>query len=264
VLEAVAADLEQRGRRVTVVGSDSGTWPHLEPSATVFTMSQGDGALGRLVEYERRGITVINPPAAILGCRRLATFETLHRAGLPQPPTVVVDPTAPILPGWAEIGSVWIKRGDAHAIESGDVTRADDPAVVHRALADLAARGVPRALVQRHIPGVVAKFYAVRGGFFRLFAPTPVGGDVHRAVAAIGQAAAAALGTTVYGGDCVLGTDGTVWLIDLNDWPSYSRCRAEAAAAIADEVSAPRRELGQMPAMSISTEPAHRTPIDQL
>ena len=44
---------------------------------------------------------------------------------------------------------------------------------------------------------------------------------------------AAAVGLEIYGGDCIVCADGTWYMIDFNDWPSFSRCREEAADAIA-------------------------------
>jgi hypothetical protein len=44
---------------------------------------------------------------------------------------------------------------------------------------------------------------------------------------------AAAVGLQVYGGDCIVTVDGAWYMIDFNDWPSFSRCREEAAEAIA-------------------------------
>ncbi len=49
----------------------------------------------------------------------------------------------------------------------------------------------------------------------------------------LAEAAAAALELEVYGGDCVCDRDQILSLIDLNDWPSYARCRFGAAQAIA-------------------------------
>ena len=37
---------------------------------------------------------------------------------------------------------------------------------------------------------------------------------------------------TIYGGDAIIADD-TAYLIDLNDWPSFSACREDAAKAIA-------------------------------
>jgi len=45
-----------------------------------------------------------------------------------------------------------------------------------------------------------------------------------------------ALGLEIYGGDYVHTPDGEVWLIDVNDWPSYGRCRSRAADAIAEHL----------------------------
>jgi hypothetical protein len=55
------------------------------------------------------------------------------------------------------------------------------------------------------------------------------------------------VGLEVYGGDCVVGPDGSVLLIDLNDWPSYAYFRAQAAAAIADYVARPDLLRGPAP-----------------
>ena len=42
----------------------------------------------------------------------------------------------------------------------------------------------------------------------------------------------AAADVAIYGGDCIVRDDGSFALIDFNDWPSFARCREEAAAAI--------------------------------
>ena len=45
--------------------------------------------------------------------------------------------------------------------------------------------------------------------------------------------AADMLNVPVYGGDCVVSEDGSIRIIDFNDWPSFSVCRHDAAEAIA-------------------------------
>jgi hypothetical protein len=37
----------------------------------------------------------------------------------------------------------------------------------------------------------------------------------------------------IYGGDAIIDKDGRIYIIDFNDWPSFSRCREDAAKAIA-------------------------------
>ena len=56
------------------------------------------------------------------------------------------------------------------------------------------------------------------------------------AVQADAERLAEAVGIKVYGGDCIVRSDGSFCFIDFNDWPSFSRCREEAAEAIASLV----------------------------
>ena len=37
----------------------------------------------------------------------------------------------------------------------------------------------------------------------------------------------------IYGGDCIIDADGSMQIIDFNDWPSFAPCRNEAAPYIA-------------------------------
>ena len=47
--------------------------------------------------------------------------------------------------------------------------------------------------------------------------------------------------TPVYGGDAIVTAEGAFYIIDFNDWPSFSRCRDEAAKAIKAYVVAQRK-----------------------
>jgi hypothetical protein len=97
--------------------------------------------------------------------------------------------------------------------------------------------------------GDLVKFYGVRGtGFFKCFYPTDDGEnkfddekrnglahhynfDIQRLMESA-ERLAAITGLDVYGGDCIVRSDGSFAIIDFNDWPSFSRCREEAAKAI--------------------------------
>ena len=48
--------------------------------------------------------------------------------------------------------------------------------------------------------------------------------------------AAEVLNIHVYGGDCIVSEDGSIRLIDFNDWPSFAPCRDEAAPQIARRI----------------------------
>ena len=56
------------------------------------------------------------------------------------------------------------------------------------------------------------------------------------ALTALAERAAGMLGVDVYGGDAVVGPDGSITLIDFNDWPSFRTCTVGAAQKIADMI----------------------------
>lgn len=234
ILDAVIDTLRAAGCAVGVVDGDDERWPEPQVGTVVFTMAQGDRALARLAAWERRGIRVVNTPEAILNCQRHRTVPLLTAAGIafPESRMIATDavPAGAMFPDGA-----WLKRGDVHATDPDDVVFVDTPAAFDAAVSGFRSRGIRAAVVQRHVPGAVVKFYAVRGRFFYGVRP-PGGGladSVHDGIDRLGQQAAAALGVEIYGGDCVCDPSGRLTLIDLNDWPSYARCRSRAASAIA-------------------------------
>lgn len=241
ILEAVADALRARGHEVAVTDPDD--LPRRPAcGTTVFTMAQGPEALGLLREWEEDGLRVVNSVAGVLNTHRHRMCERLADAGVGAPETVLVSTAAPARwPSWLDVDGGWLKRGDVHATAAGDVryVRGGGDAAV--GAADLAARGIPRAVLQRHVAGVVVKFYAVADGFLAWYAPpaTPITltPEQTSALEALVTRAARALGLEVFGGDVVVGADG-LRLIDLNDWPSYAACRPAAARAIATRLEA--------------------------
>jgi hypothetical protein len=140
------------------------------------------------------------------------------------------------LPDWTN-GPFWLKRGDVHAMRADDVVLVHGLEAASEALQGFRRRGIADALLQAHVEGDVFKFYAVQGGFFHWLpadggTPRMDAGE-ERAMAALAQRGADALGLEVYGGDCIRDPSGRLSLIDLNDWPSYAACRTQAAGAIA-------------------------------
>ena len=120
------------------------------------------------------------------------------------------------------------------------------------------SRGIANMVVQAHIEGDLVKFYGVDGtGFFRCFYPTDDGitkfgneqhnGTAHHypfnreALEATANRISALADTPVYGGDAIVTAEGAFYIIDFNDWPSFSRCRDEAAKAIKAYVVAQRK-----------------------
>jgi hypothetical protein len=199
----------------------------------VLAMCQSPPALA-VLDVAAMRVPVINTAQAIRRCFRAETVRRLAAARVPFPRTRLVATGAPPPRGAAPC---WVKRGDVHAMHAADVVFAADEAAVGAALGALAARAIGHAALQAHVTGPVLKFYGLADGrFFRCYvdgaeSPAPID-DLWRAA----HAAAAALGLDVFGGDLVVPPSGTPVLIDVNDWPSFARCRDDAAEAIAAHV----------------------------
>lgn len=235
ILEAVAAALRAAGHAVQVLDGDADDWPAPPRGATVFTMAQGPRALARLGAWQQAGLRIVNSPRGILNCQRHRALPLLTAAGVPVPPSQLLA-TDGAIPDTAGRSPAWLKRGDVHATDPGDVVAVDSPAALRRGLADFRARGIGAAILQEHVAGTVLKFYAVRGRFLHVVEPPGAPGAdaaLRQRIDRLGQQAAAALEVEIYGGDCVCDVAGRLTLIDLNDWPSYAPCRSAAARAIA-------------------------------
>jgi len=240
ILDEVAARLRRRGHQVRVVDPTDAP-SSVDLGTIVFAMCQGPRALAALEQWSRAGVRIVNTPQAIADCHRLPTLEAFARRGIRHPESLIVatDGSAE-LPDWLEKGA-WLKRSDVHAVEANDVVRLEDNSAAARWLASFATRGIGTAVLQRHVEGDVIKFYAVRGGFFAAFpgeGARELAPDDERAMRELAARGADALGLEVFGGDVVRERSGVFTLIDLNDWPSYGRCRARGADAISSYLDA--------------------------
>jgi glutathione synthase/RimK-type ligase-like ATP-grasp enzyme len=243
ILQETARACEARGARVQILPPDAPR-ERFAGGQLVFTMCQGPESLETMGWLSGSGVTVVHEPSAIQACHRTRMLPLLSRAGLPRPEAHEVacaDPAAEAL-AWVEKreeAGVWVKRGDVHATQPGDVAHLRGKAAVSVALTQLAKRGVRRAVLEAHVPGRTVKFYGVLGTrFFRSYAED--GSELAPAPPTwrqLAERAAAVLGLAIYGGDLVVGEAGSALLVDVNDWPSFSRCRVEAAAAIAEHLS---------------------------
>ena len=114
-------------------------------------------------------------------------------------------------------------------------------------------RGIKRAVINRHLVGDLIKFYGIAGQpFFYWFYPFESGHSKYGLEAINGAArhipfdenylqeicrkAGEVLDVKIYGGDCIVDPDGSIRIIDFNDWPSFAPCRNEAAPWIAKAI----------------------------
>ncbi len=243
ILRATARELEGHGLTVALKSSDElpedGDFDAIP--AYLFVMCERIPVVEKLAAWERRGARIVNRPAGIRNTDRERTIGLFGEHKVPYPKSVLVPTAAPA----AFEGPCWIKRGDVHATEAGDVSYAGDEAALAANLARLAERGIVRAVVQDHVPGDLIKFYGVAGVLGETDRPSWFQWFYHRdqtlanhpfsedALAAATARAAHALGLEVYGGDAIVSPGGAISVIDLNAWPSFALFRPVAATHIA-------------------------------
>lgn len=214
----------------------------------IFNMARDRATVSRLKELEDEGAMVVNSGYGIDNCVRQAMTELLIAGGIPHPKSYIIRTDEDFVP---DIFPCWIKRGDSHAMVKEDVVYVECRSEAEVVMADFRRRNIPVAVVNEHLVGDLVKFYGVRGtDFFYAFYPTEQSHSKFGLEAINGKArgfpfdvdtlrrhadrAADVLNVPVYGGDCVVSSCGEVRIIDFNDWPSFARCRDEAAPKIAE------------------------------
>ena len=238
IFQAVTDRLQRQGHDVCLVSEDS---PDRQESTThpdlILTMARKPETLRWLESF---GVTCINSPEGIASCAKHSLAAIMESLGTPVPPKEGPD-------------GYWLKRGDAAAQSADDVVYLSDRQQLETAIETMRSRGIMDYVVSAHVMGDLVKFYGVgQGDFFRWYYPTDDGqtkfGDEYRNGPACHyrfqvdelqrevRRLAAAMGVSVYGGDAIIRADGSFCLIDFNDWPSFSRCRDDAADAIASLV----------------------------
>jgi hypothetical protein len=246
ILRLTGKHLEARGIKVLIQSPEEVTWPLTDRPRGVFFMCERLEILGHLRALAARGVPHVNAPEAVLNTYRDRMIALLEEAGVAFVPSRLVSTAgAAVTP---DALPLWVKRGDVHNTQEGDVTFVTTVEAVHAALAGLAARGIAQAVLQPHVEGDLVKFYGIGGNarsdgtpaWFRSFYhknqtlrgypldPVELGRAVRRA--------AAALGLEVYGGDAIATSSGRAVLLDLNAWPSFALFREEAAERIAEHL----------------------------
>lgn len=255
ILRAVAERLEKAGHAVNLVHEEDFTADVPMPDV-VLHMARSSRVLDILHRWQAAGCRVINSVEGVRGVERAALAEQCAAQGIPTPKTWIADTaqshllTARTTEG--EIAPItfpcWVKRTGSCAQEPDDVCRVNDAEGYALCLSRFHTRDIDKVVVMEHIEGENLKFYAIPSShFFHCLPATalgyekfsnsmsgPVAGDTMRNQESVNvQFPIFNFQLDVYGGDVIVGADGVARLIDLNDWPSFSVCREEAADAIA-------------------------------
>jgi hypothetical protein len=221
----------------------------------IFNMVRDVSSVRKLKRLEDEGHMVINSGYGIENCTRERMTRLLMSHGIPHPDSIIVKTDCNPVPLLDEAGfdDCWIKRGDFHAIHLEDVTYVRRREETESILKEYAIRGIETAVINEHLAGDLVKFYGVVGAdFFYRFYPTNISGKHSKFglekingrakgipfdeeyLRKLCTDAANILNIKIYGGDCIVAEDGSIRIIDFNDWPSFAPCRDEAAPYIAE------------------------------
>ena len=251
IFNAAADQLRKRGCEVSVYSEEQFRNSDIEEDI-VLNMCREQDSIRKLISLEEEDKLVINSGYGIENCTRERMTRMLVGNGIPYPESIIVNTNEDVRPELerAAFGACWIKRGDFHAMHKEDVSYCRHIEEAQEVLHEYFYRGIGRAVINRHLVGDLVKFYGVSGQpFFHWFYPFDEGHSKYGYEAVNGrstgftfdvgnlksmcQRAADIMEVKIYGGDCIVSEDGTIRIIDFNDWPSFAPCRAEAAPAIA-------------------------------
>ncbi len=251
IFNAAVEQLRKRGCEVNIYSEDLFNSSVIE-EPIILNMCREQASIAKLQALEDEGRLVINSGYGIENCTRERMTRILLGNKIPYPDSLIVNTNESVVTDLKEAGfkSCWIKRGDFHAQHKEDVSYCRHPEEAQEVLHEYFYRGIKRAVINRHLVGDLIKFYSVSGQpFFFWFYPFDEGHSKYGYEVVNGksrglhfdldklketcQRAADILDVKIYGGDCIVDPDGTVRIIDFNDWPSFAPCRAEAAPYIA-------------------------------
>lgn len=251
IFNAAADELRKRGCIVDIFSEEKFIDSDVQADV-VLNMCREQASIRKLQELEDKGVIVINSGYGIENCTREKMTRLLMGHGIPYPDSLIVNTNESVGRELTEAGfsSCWIKRGDFHAMHKEDVSYCRHVEEAQDMLQEYWLRGIRRAVINRHLEGDLVKFYGVSGQqFFYWFYPFDMGHSKYGYEAVNGksqgipfseeylreicQKASDTLEVKIYGGDCIVAPDGSIRIIDFNDWPSFAPCRKEAAPFIA-------------------------------
>lgn len=167
IFNLVAEQLRKRGAQVTVYSEEQLMAGKVQENIIV-NMCREQGSIDKLQQLEDAGALVINSGYGIENCTRERMTRILVGSGIPYPESLVVNTDEVVRDKLinARFTNCWIKRGDHHSMHKEDVSYARHPEEAQEVLQEYFMRGIKRAVINRHLPGDLIKFYGVRGTQF--------------------------------------------------------------------------------------------------
>lgn len=225
----------------------------------ILSMARSEKALGILSACEVVGIRLINSVKACRNCFRENMNTLLRQSGILNPRFIISDTRK----GKTYSGfnfsiaeGVWVKRADFQTETKDDVVFCKDLTSLNRAVEGLNQRGIEKVLICEHIVGRLVKLYRISGTpFCEYFIPSEdkFGGnlqqttytpDLDRAkLVSLSDKVAKVLDLEVFGMDIIENEKGECYIIDVNDFPSFSNYSQQAAKNICNKILSLCREV---------------------
>ena len=240
ILERISTILREGGVEVIEIENNTEIPQDID---IICSMSRTASTLHWLKAAEARGVKVLNPPTAVERCSRIEFMKILSDNNIPQPLYKIIGTADEVLD---ECFPCWIKKAKGWSNHKEDVSFARTKEEAIGAIKVLASRGIGQIIQMQHCHGDIVKFYGIGNSLFHHCYPTN-GKFEHEAINGtpqrysfdadklnkIAQRAAKAIGLEIYGGDAIITPQGDINIIDINDFPSFTAIREEAAREIA-------------------------------
>lgn len=241
-LDAVGRELVRMGEQVVALGEEQLASANVPPTFDLcVSMARRQTSLLALQKWQMAGLRVVNRPNAvqITVQSRSTTMEMLQAAGIQVAPFWSYEPSADEMfqcePDLQALLPGWVKAMHPRGVTVGDVIRVETALEADSRVISLAAQGYTDIVVMRHVEGTLLKAYVVDGQVW-----TRDGGAAPSAIIETARTVGRVLGLEIYGVDFMVSANGA-YVIDVNDFPSFASCRAEAAHAIAELALRPLR-----------------------
>lgn len=259
IFASVCSELTNMGNSVATISETDMVGYDYTPYQRILTMARDTFSLVMLeketsTEVQSRFINSID--GILRATNKAAVASQFLEAGIPQP-EFIAGKGKEILICSAESPSaitvpLWLKNCDGSATIAEDTTFCSTNQDFQNAFDSFASRNIQMWIAQTHLPGDLVKFYGVEGTDFfdwdyaskghSKFGHEAINGKEHgfsfsaQRLKYYADKAAKVLNTPIYGGDAIIDSEGNFYIIDFNDFPSFSRCRNQAAKAIAQKV----------------------------
>jgi glutathione synthase/RimK-type ligase-like ATP-grasp enzyme len=235
IIHETARELKKLGAKVNIYKEEDLFDVEIKEDY-IFSMVQSPNGSEKLLEIAKDKKFVINSPESVRNCYRYNLNRILKENNIPFPKSIIVYTNTKDFSFLESFkNEMWIKRGDAHAVQKEDVVFIDDKSKVQDALKEFHSRGLERCAIQNNIEGDTVKFYSVYGeDLFYWYASDSkyyTNFDEEK-LKETANKSAKSLGLEVFGGDAIITKDSDIYIVDINDWPSFAPIRDKASKVI--------------------------------